>query len=63
MTDKPRETGPHAVNDAGEYMEDIIMEHFLGRPLEPWEVPIHHNGDTLDNRRDNLTVMIFGTKG
>ena len=57
---KPREEGPHAINEAGAYMEDLIMEHVIGRPLADDEVTWHRNDDTLDNRRANLLLMKFG---
>lgn len=62
MTEKFREKGHHAVNDEGVYMEDLIMESVLGRKLADNEVPWHANGDTLDNRNDNLYVIKFKCK-
>jgi len=35
----------------------IIMERAWGRRLEPWEVVHHKNGDTKDNRLENLEVV------
>lgn len=57
---KPREAGEHAVSDDGVYMEDLIMEKVLGRPLADDEIVFHNNSDTLDNRRANLVLMKFG---
>ncbi len=51
---KPREPGTHAVNERGVYMEDMIMEHTLGRALRADEVTWHLSHDTLDNRNENL---------
>jgi hypothetical protein len=60
--DKMREEGEHACRENnGEtvYMEDMIMEYYLGRKLKDDETVFHHNGDTLDNRKDNLHVVTF----
>lgn len=36
------------------------MEEFLGRPLEPWEIVHHKDGDTLNNDIENLAVTNYG---
>jgi len=38
----------------------LVMEQYLGRVIEPWELVHHINGDKLDNRVENLAVMEFG---
>lgn len=53
---------PHAVrfDDNGEmiFMEEEIMEHKIGRKLRANEYVRHKNGDTLDNRNDNLELCV-----
>jgi len=38
-------------------MEDAIMANMLGRPLRKGEWVRHKNGNTLDNRRENLELV------
>jgi hypothetical protein len=38
----------------------VVMEEHLGRKLEPWELVHHRNGDTTDNRLENLEIKEWG---
>jgi hypothetical protein len=38
-------------------MEDEIMENMIGRKLTRREEVRHRNGNTLDNRRENLELV------
>ena len=57
--EKLREEGTHAVSEEGIYMEDLIMEGILGRPLADNETVFHENKNTLDNRHGNLYLVEF----
>lgn len=48
------------VNDISVLEHRYIMEVFLGRPLTEDEVVHHINGNTKDNRIENLQVMSYG---
>ena len=41
----------------GRYEHRVIVEESLGRPLENHEIIHHKNGNTQDNRLDNLEVL------
>lgn len=47
------------------YVHRIIMENYLGRKLDTCEVVHHCNGNSLDNRLENLELMLRSehTKG
>lgn len=48
---------PRAMKQGVVLEHRLVMEEQLGRYLEPNEVVHHLNGDTLDNRPENLQVM------
>jgi len=49
----------HPNADQGGYVLEhhLVMEKFLGRYLRDSEIVHHKNGDTLDNRLENLEIM------
>jgi HNH endonuclease len=40
------------------YEHRVVMERIIGRSLKPYEHVHHKNEDTLDNRQENLQVMV-----
>ena len=39
------------------FLEDVVVEHRLGRKLMENEAVVHRNSNVLDNRDDNLEVV------
>jgi hypothetical protein len=50
---------PYHPDGAQVYEHVHVMEMALGRALKSSEAVHHHNGDKLDNRRRNLSVVPF----
>ena len=46
-----------SVNGKRKAYHRLVMENYLCRPLEPWEVVHHIDGKPLNNEIDNLEVM------
>lgn len=53
-----KNTYPHkTINGIKKRLHRHIMEDYLGRQLDPNEHVYHLNGDSRDNRIENLTVI------
>lgn len=51
---------PHAIKGGYVLLHRIIMENFTGKMLSPNEVVHHKNGNSMDNRIENLEIMDRG---
>jgi hypothetical protein len=41
------------------FLEDVVYEHHLGRPLRSTESIVHRDGDFKNNALSNLELVIF----
>ena len=45
------------------YLEDKVAEAMLARPLNDHEVAVHKNGNPLDNRSENIEIVVIPDLG